>query len=161
MLHVIHYNYVIMSLMVFQITSLTIVYSIVYSSVFQRKHQSSAPLAFEWGIHRSPVNSPHKWQVTRKYFHLMTSSWEFWVYVACVAGWERCMMTSWHGNAFSITGAFWKSPRRLVVLCQRLVKLLSKEFSCLWFHMPRHPWDFTVLWINVFTGCFPIRLVLC
>ena len=49
-----------------QITSLTIVYSIVYSDVDQRKHQSSASLAFVRGIHRGPVNSPHKWPVTRK-----------------------------------------------------------------------------------------------
>ena len=56
-----------------QITSLAIVYSIVYSSAVQRKHQSSASLAFVWGIHRSPVNSPHKGPVTRK-MHLMTSS---------------------------------------------------------------------------------------
>ena len=35
-----------------QITSLTIVYSIVYSEADQRKHQSSASLAFVWGIHR-------------------------------------------------------------------------------------------------------------
>ena len=49
-----------------QITSLTIVYSTVYSDVDQRKHQSSASLAFVWGIHRGPVNSPHKWPVTRK-----------------------------------------------------------------------------------------------
>ena len=34
----------------------------------QRKHQSSASLAFVRGIHRSPVNSPHKWPVTRKMF---------------------------------------------------------------------------------------------
>ena len=34
----------------------------------QRKHQSSATLAFVWGIHRSPVNSPHKESVTRKMF---------------------------------------------------------------------------------------------
>ena len=34
----------------------------------QRKHQSSASLAFVWGIHRGPVNSPHKWPVTRKMF---------------------------------------------------------------------------------------------
>ena len=34
----------------------------------QRKHQSSASLAFVWGIHRWPVNSPHKWPVTRKMF---------------------------------------------------------------------------------------------
>ena len=35
-----------------QITRLTIVYSIVYSDADQRKHQSSASLAFVWGIHR-------------------------------------------------------------------------------------------------------------
>ena len=32
----------------------------------QRKHQSSASLALGRGIHRWPVNSPHKWPVTRK-----------------------------------------------------------------------------------------------
>ena len=51
-----------------QITSLTIVYSTVYSSADQRKRQSSASLAFVRGIHRGPVNSPHKWPVTRKMF---------------------------------------------------------------------------------------------
>ena len=51
-----------------QITSLTIVYSTVYSDTDQRKHQSSATLAFVRGIHRKPVNSPHKWPVTRKMF---------------------------------------------------------------------------------------------
>ena len=49
-----------------QITSLTIVHSTVYSDADQRKYQSSASLAFVWGIHRGPVNSPHKWPVTRK-----------------------------------------------------------------------------------------------
>ena len=51
-----------------QITSLAIVYSTVYSDADQRKHQSSAALAFVWGIHRGPVNSPHKWPATRKMF---------------------------------------------------------------------------------------------
>ena len=51
-----------------QLTSLTIVYSTVYSDADQRKHQSSASLAFVWGIRRGPVNSPHKWPVTRKMF---------------------------------------------------------------------------------------------
>ena len=51
-----------------QITSLTIVYSAVYLDADQRKHQSSASLAFVRGIHRGPVNSPHKWPVTRKMF---------------------------------------------------------------------------------------------
>ena len=49
-----------------QITSLTIVYLSVYSAADQRKHQSSASLAYVWGIHRWPVNSPHKGPVTRK-----------------------------------------------------------------------------------------------
>ena len=64
----IHYTDVIMGAIASQITSLTIVYSTVYSNADQRKHQSSASLAFVWGIHRGPVNSPHKWPVTRKMF---------------------------------------------------------------------------------------------
>ena len=64
----IHYDDVIMSTMASEITSLTIVYSTVYSGADQSKHQSSASLAFVWGIHRGPVNSPHKWPVTRKMF---------------------------------------------------------------------------------------------
>ena len=51
-----------------QITSLTIIYSTVYSDADQRKRQSSAPLAFVRGNHRWPVNSPHKWPVARKMF---------------------------------------------------------------------------------------------
>ena len=65
-----HYGNVIMGTMASQITSLVIVYSTVYWGADQRKHQSSASLAFVRGIHRGPVNSPHKWQVTR-----MTLSW--------------------------------------------------------------------------------------
>ena len=57
-----------MTMLASQITSLTVVYSIVYSDVNQRKHQSSASLAFVREIHRRPVNFPHKWPVTRKMF---------------------------------------------------------------------------------------------
>ena len=70
-----YYIDVIMTTMTSQITSLTLVYSIVYSGADQRKHQSSASLAFVRGIHQWPVNSPHKGPVTRKCFHLITSSW--------------------------------------------------------------------------------------
>ena len=69
-----HYSDVIMTTMVSQFTSLTVVYSIVYSDADQRKHQSSASLAFVWGIHRGPVNSPHKGSVTRKMFPFDESS---------------------------------------------------------------------------------------
>ena len=63
-----HYGDVIMGTTASQITSLTIVYSTVYSDADQRKHQSSTSLAFVRGIHRGPENSPHKWPVTRKMF---------------------------------------------------------------------------------------------
>ena len=59
-----HYDDVIMSAMASQITSLTIVYSIVYSGADQWKHQSSASLAFV----------PHKWPVRRKMFPFDESS---------------------------------------------------------------------------------------
>ena len=51
-----------------QITSLTIVFSTIYSDADQRKHQSSTSLAFVRGIHQWPMNSPHKGPVTRKLF---------------------------------------------------------------------------------------------
>ena len=57
-----------MTTMASHVTSLTVVYSTVYPLADQRKHQSSASLAFVWGIRRGPVNSPHKWPVTRKMF---------------------------------------------------------------------------------------------
>ena len=63
-----HYNDVIMGVVASQITSLTIVYSTAYSGADQRKHQSPASLAFVRGIHRSPVNSPHREPVTRSMF---------------------------------------------------------------------------------------------
>ena len=47
-----HYADIIMTTMASQITSLTVVYSTVYSDTDQRKHQSSASLAFVWGSHR-------------------------------------------------------------------------------------------------------------
>ena len=48
-----HYDGVIMTTMAAQTTSLMVVYSTVYSDANQRKHQSSASLAFVWGIHRT------------------------------------------------------------------------------------------------------------
>ena len=57
-----------MDAMASQITSLTIVYSTIYSDADQRKHQSSASLAFVREIHRGPVNSPHNGPGTRNMF---------------------------------------------------------------------------------------------
>ena len=82
----IFYCDVIMSTMASQITCLAIVYSSIYSGADQRKHQSSASLAFVRGIHRWPVNSPHKGPVTRKCFHLMTSSCKWLTHRGPVTG---------------------------------------------------------------------------
>ena len=62
------YSDVIMGVMASQITGVSIVCSAVCSGADQRKHQSSASLAFVRGIHRWPVDSPHKGLVTRKMF---------------------------------------------------------------------------------------------
>ena len=64
------YNYsdVMMNTMAPRIIGVSIVYSTVCSGADQNQHQSSASLAFVRGIHRSPVNSPHKGPVTRKMF---------------------------------------------------------------------------------------------
>ena len=72
-----HYIDVIMTTMAPQITSLTVVYSTIYSDADQRKHQSSALLAFVWGIHRDRWIPRTKGQLRGKCFHLMTSSWFF------------------------------------------------------------------------------------
>ena len=57
-----------------QINSLMVVYSTIYSDADQRKHQSSASLAFVWGIHRDRWIPRTKGQLRGKCFHLMTSS---------------------------------------------------------------------------------------
>ena len=60
-----------------EITSLTIVYTAVYSDADQSKHQSSASLAFVWGIHRDRWIPRTKGQLRGKSVHLMTSSWSY------------------------------------------------------------------------------------
>ena len=67
-----HYSVVIMDTMASQITSFTIVYSTLYSGADQRKHQSSASLAFVKGIHQWLPSTKGRWR--GKSFHLMTSS---------------------------------------------------------------------------------------
>ena len=83
-----------------QITSLTFVYSTVYSHTDQRKHQSSASLAFVRG------NSPHKWPVTRKMFPFddVIMQWDIW-YILFVLFW--------------CDGTFQGSTSRKVTFCSR------------------------------------------
>ena len=85
-----HYDHVIMDEIASQITSLKIVYSAVYLDADQRKHQSSASLAFVRGIHRGPVNSPHKWPVTRKMFPFDDVIMLKWI---CILQHNHCSIT--------------------------------------------------------------------
>ena len=91
-----HYIDVIMTTLASQITSLTVVYSTVCSDADQRKHQSSASLAFVWGIHRDRWIPRTKGQLRGNCFHLMTSS-------------------CWRGNSFPchIMSSLWLSIFRL------------------------------------------------
>ena len=103
-----HYDDVIMTTIASQITSLMVVYSTVYSDADQRKHQSSASLAFVQGIHRIPVNSPHKWPVTRKKFPFddvimrwisftkLLAMGHFGVYLLLF--WTTCCLNSHHSS---------------------------------------------------------------
>ena len=87
-----HCSDVITSTMASQITGLTIVYSTAYSGVDQRKHQRSASLAFVRGIHRWPVNSPHRGPVTRKIF-------PYYDAIVAKLRWHRLLKSSptqWH-----------------------------------------------------------------
>ena len=94
-----YYSNVIMGATASQITSLTIVYSTVYSGADQRKHQSSGSLAFVRGIHRWPVNSPHKWPVTRKMFPFddVTMGYVLYMRQGTSAIWESRSGLSPHG----------------------------------------------------------------
>ena len=94
-----HYDDVIMGAMESQITSLTVVYSTVYSDADQRKHQSSTSLAFVRRIHRGPVtglcagNSP----VTGEFPAQMASNAEN------VSAFDDVIMNRINGSASSIS----------------------------------------------------------
>ena len=97
-----HYCDAIMGTVASQITSLTIVYTTVYSDADQSKQQSSASLAFVWGIHRDRWIPRTKGQLRGKCFHLMTSSCtssvgygEEWQFVRSGRQWDIIETTAW------------------------------------------------------------------
>ena len=83
-----HYNDVMMDAMAFQIISVTIVCSSVYSGADQRKHQSPASLVFVGRIRRWPVNSLH-----RKYAENISIWWRQ----------HAEQLTKWNINVFSVS----------------------------------------------------------
>ena len=68
-------------------------WSTVYLDADQRTHQRSAPLAFVRGIHRWPVNSLHKGQITRKMFPFD----DVIMFFNYLSGYKRFRSPSWAG----------------------------------------------------------------
>ena len=114
-----------MRVMVSQITSLTIVYSSVYSGADQRKHQSSASLAFVRGIQRWLVNSLHKGPVTQKMFpfdDVIMLSWQLCHH--CIHGcqYDCLQWYQWCEGPGYLCGC-----RTLNINCHPLMILFLKE----------------------------------
>ena len=63
-----HYTDVIITTIASQITSFTLVYLIVYSGADKKKTSKLCVTSHCAGKSPGPVNSPHKWPVTRKMF---------------------------------------------------------------------------------------------
>ena len=160
-----HYSDVIISAIVSQITSLKIVYSTIYSSADQRKLRSSASLAFVRGIHRWPVNFPHKGPVTRKMLPfddviLQTLSELRWRRVAC-----RCNLEIVPDNfaATSVTGFAGKT---YITGCTHL----SRCFISFWCHVIMLCWlrwvlfETTLRWHRYqsdFNGLISSKILIC
>ena len=117
-----------------QITSITFVYSTVYWDADQRKHQSSASVAFVWGIHRDRWIPRTKGQLRGKFFHLMTSScsmlectwWEYSHRPLYQSEWELCTHTKQTKTVISHTRCLWKSNMRLCKTWQSITQELSR-----------------------------------
>ena len=122
-----------MTTMASQITSLTTVYSTVYSDADQRKHQSPESLVLVRGIHRGPVNSPHKWPVTQEMFPFDD------VIMLC----SNCGLTSsqcpYHTQWASITKKImFKNPFYLTRIIQHGFQLAE---GCVYRPMIRRDWN--------------------
>ena len=139
--NVIHYNDVIMGAIASQITSLMIVYSTVYSDADQRKHISFESLAFVRGIHRWPVNSPHKGPVTRKMFPFDDVSmipqvgWQTWKVVRLFKNWQKNFLT-WQSTLVVISSYLWVSftyrgRDKMADIFRRHFQLQFLEWKCM------------------------------
>ena len=141
-----HYNDVIMSAMASQITSLTVVYSTVYSGADQRKHQNSASLAFVRGIHRSPVNSPYKTPVTRKMFPFddVIMAWKhfppYWHFVTGIHRDTKLWCFLWRQPEYGYIRHSWHEADIPVP-----IKLLNKQSNRWWFKTQRNSCDVNVM----------------
>ena len=110
-----------MGAMASPITSLTTVYSTVHSGSDQRRQQSSASRTFVRGIHRWPVNSPHKWPVTRKMFPFVDVIMNVAEYKAFVSPiicnqTHYCILLEEVYNVHDVLANFWYNARHPIIV---------------------------------------------
>ena len=109
-----------MRAMTSQITGVSIVCWTVSSGVYQIKHQNSASLAFVKGIHRWPVDSPYKGQVTWKMFPfdgvIMTYGTCCWLYILFYRTVKLFTHTlnSWNRYYYSFPGPLYQNGSTLI-----------------------------------------------
>ena len=151
-----------MGAMASQLTILTIGYSTVHSGTDQRKQQISASLVFVRGIHRWPVNSPHKGPVTRKMFPfddvILKLTWT-------TAKTPRHSTNSVHNfwDALDIKDVKWSfyifSILEKGVYFVIFVANLSELFCCFWFVIRGSvQWLHTSAWtIEAIDGCVTLE----
>ena len=119
---------VIRTTMASQITSLAVVYSTVYSDTDQRKHQSSASLAFVWEIYRGQWIPRTKGQLRGKCFHLMTSSW---MGIKPSVRLPSCIIFHlFAGIASFLNELQWRSESRVGGSCHRFPLVLDLVTPC-------------------------------
>ena len=85
----------------------------------RRKHQRSASLAFVRWIHRSPVNSPHKWPVTRRmfpFYDVITKN-QMDLYVNSFSATRLTPCNHWMHSTFKVlSGLFTCSSKRIIYI---------------------------------------------
>ena len=108
-----------------QITGVMIVYSTVCWGADQRKHQSSASLAFVWGIHQWQVNSPLKMSVKRKLFPfddviMKNIAMKSFILSASAGSRTRvdCLEGN-HGNRYTTDASYWKWVTGVTFVCKQ------------------------------------------
>ena len=133
-----------MGAMASQITSLAIVYSTFYSGADQRNNQSCGSLAFVRGIHRGPVNSPHKWPVTRKMF-------PFDDVIMIGNGWCMLWISHLRLTMYDLT------PRTFSLVCVLACFSWNSNIHFIWLHyvekLTYRCW-WTISWTRFFSKSF-------
>ena len=145
-----------MDVMASQITSFSIFYSTVYTGADQRKHQSSASLAFVWA-----VNSPHKWPITRKRFLFDD------VIMDCILIAKNISISITtkypHSSGMGMSSEFCKtyivtkpkSSKYIKTLSYKPVKYQASAICCTSIHTIM-PWYFHYLFESKCTGMFVV-----